>query len=208
MAYTDWRRGIAFAVAVTACGFDSGGDGVGSTGGSSGTGSTDPSTTDPSTTNPTTNPTTTMSSTTDPTSTDATTTDPATTDPSTDPTTTDPSTDPTTTDPTTGDDTTTDPSQGSTGGDPGVYGPCDANACPDDQMCAVVQDRNNTVIGNNCRPPCDDPGDCPVPATGSAQIFCPSPQYPFCVLECANSECPDGMECYPTQFGDHCHWPL
>lgn len=204
MADTDWRRMIVVAVAATACGFNSGGDGADSTGETSSTSATDPST-DPATTNPTT---------TNPTTTDPATTDPVTTDPSTEPTTTDPTTEPTTTepttDPTTGEDTTeTDPSQGSsTGGDPGSYGPCDGNTCPDDQTCAVAQNENNIVVGNTCRPPCEALGDCPAPPSGSPQLFCPAPDYPWCVLGCQMGICPDAMECYPTPFGDLCYWPI
>jgi hypothetical protein len=196
MTSMDWRRMIVVATVATACGFDSGGDGADTSGGTSSTGATDPATTDPATT--------------DPVTTDPVTTDPATTDPATtDPTTTDPSTDPTTTDPTTDDDTTaTDPSDGSsTDGDPGAYGPCDGNVCPDGQMCAFGQ-LDNVTVGTSCRPPCADVSDCPPPASGSPQIFCPTPNYPWCVLECADSTCPDGMDCVLTDFGEACHFPL
>lgn len=210
MADTDWRRMIVVAVAVTACGFNSGGDGADATGETSATSATDP-TTDPATTDPaTTNPTTTDPATTDPATTDPS-TDPTTTDPTTDPTTTDATTEPTTDPATTDDETTeTDPSQGSsTGGDPGLYGPCDDNTCPGDQMCAVAQNENNTVVANSCRPPCGELGDCPAPPSGSPQLFCPAANdYPWCVLGCQRGVCPDGMECYPTLFGEHCHWPL
>lgn len=205
MDCTAGRRVMVMLVALFACGFDSGGDTNG-TGDTSSSATSDPATTDSATTNPpTTNPPTTDPATTESATTD-TSTDPATTD---DPTTTDPTTD-SATDPTTGDETTdTDPSQGtSTGGDPSAYGPCDANTCPDGQICAVAQNEANTVVGNTCRPACGQIADCPVPSSGSPQIFCPAPEHAWCVLECAMSTCPDGMECFPTPYGEHCHWPL
>jgi len=221
MGYAAECRKVVVALAVTACGFDSGGVGDGSTGGSigdTGTSTTNPSTTNPSTTVTSTDPATTDPATTDPATTDPATTDPATTDPATtDPATTDPTeTDPTetesaTTDATTGDDATegeTDPSKGTSGGDDDAYGPCDGNTCRDDQMCSVVVDDNQTVLGNSCRVPCDVADDCPAPPDGDPEVLCPAPGYPWCVLACEFGACPAGMTCYPTQFGALCYWPI
>jgi hypothetical protein len=213
-------RASLFVVLGMGCGFDSGGVGGGgdaSVGDSTAAASTsagDPTAGDPSASGPsaTAPGETSDGSITDP-STDPATTDPATTDPST--------TDATATDPTAAADSTGDPTEttgalsvgessgasvGTTGEPPpNEYVPCDGG-CADGGFCLELN-ANLVPIADTCSPTCEEPGDCPIPATGNVDIQCPADnEFPYCVLHCEDGPCPDGMVCYSTNFGDICFW--
>lgn len=85
------------------------------------------------------------------------------------------------------------------------YGPCTKDVSPPEQ-CIDVE---NGICGQSgllggptvCGPRCMVDGDpCPMPATGTAPAVCRDAP-PFCILDCTQGECPDGMECLVIDYG-------
>jgi hypothetical protein len=76
-------------------------------------------------------------------------------------------------------------------------------ACPDPSLCNSV-----------CIPQCDDGfGDCPESPDGTAPSVCTfiDVGVSFCLIDCAQGECPDGMQCeqwaYNQTTASVCMWP-
>ncbi len=86
------------------------------------------------------------------------------------------------------------------------------SACPE-LVPAGLFDGINCEQTCTCGLPCQDPGQCPVPATGTATAACviepDGPGSPnTCLYSCAAGEvCPDGMTCTDSLYGEpYCLW--
>jgi hypothetical protein len=63
-----------------------------------------------------------------------------------------------------------------------------------------------TVCGST---PCATADECAAALTGTATPVCVNQfDVPTCALECGEGDCPDGMDCYDTNRGALCLWPL
>lgn len=69
-------------------------------------------------------------------------------------------------------------------------------------MCGAMFDLCEVFGGgsapHHCTYNCNNPNQCPVPATGTATIICGGPQNDTCMLDCEAGTCPDGMSCIST----------
>lgn len=69
---------------------------------------------------------------------------------------------------------------------------------------------NDCVTLCFCDVPCNAPGDCPVPATGTPTVECTDAAGggdDICMLSCANGEtCPNGMYCDDELYPGYCMW--
>jgi hypothetical protein len=85
------------------------------------------------------------------------------------------------------------------------YGPCTPDVSPPEYCIDVeagICGQSGLVGGPTvCGPRCWVDGDaCPQPATGTAPAVCREAP-PFCILDCTQGVCPDGMECLVIDYG-------